>query len=224
MRGQRRPAPRDHRRAAARHRARQPGSTCSPSGLDRFDAALDDDLATVPRGGAAFKAVRGEYGSGKTFFARWLAERAKRRGLRHRRGPDLRDRDPAAPAGDGLPPAHRAAAHRRRSRERACGRSSTPGSSPWRRTCSPTARSPTTTRRRSAAAVDAAAGAAARPRSRRTHPGVRRGAARLPAGARRRRRRHRRRADRLARRPAARRRRGASGPPGSRATSTTSAP
>jgi hypothetical protein len=35
----------------------------------------------VTRGGAAFHAVRGEYGSGKTFFARWLGERAKRRGL-----------------------------------------------------------------------------------------------------------------------------------------------
>ncbi len=50
-------------------------------GLDRFVAALDDDLATVARGGAAFHAIRGEYGSGKTFFARWLAERAKRAGL-----------------------------------------------------------------------------------------------------------------------------------------------
>ncbi|MCC9307570.1 BREX system ATP-binding protein BrxD [Kitasatospora sp. RB6PN24] len=50
-------------------------------GLDRFASALDDDLATVARGGAAFHAIRGEYGSGKTFFARWLAERAKRAGL-----------------------------------------------------------------------------------------------------------------------------------------------
>lgn len=50
-------------------------------GLDRFERALDDDLAVVARGGAAFHAVRGEYGSGKTFFARWLAERAKRTGL-----------------------------------------------------------------------------------------------------------------------------------------------
>ncbi|MFD6324790.1 BREX system ATP-binding protein BrxD [Streptomyces sp. NPDC058442] len=50
-------------------------------GLERFEDALDDDLATVARGGAAFHALRGEYGSGKTFFARWLAERAKRRGL-----------------------------------------------------------------------------------------------------------------------------------------------
>jgi hypothetical protein len=50
-------------------------------GLDRFEAAVDDELSTVVDGGAVFKAVRGEYGSGKTFFSRWLAERAKRRGL-----------------------------------------------------------------------------------------------------------------------------------------------
>ncbi|MCX4587036.1 BREX system ATP-binding protein BrxD [Streptomyces sp. NBC_01481] len=50
-------------------------------GLDKFTEALDDDLVTVARGGAAFHAIRGEYGSGKTFFARWLAERAKRAGL-----------------------------------------------------------------------------------------------------------------------------------------------
>jgi hypothetical protein len=50
-------------------------------GLDRFTTALDDDIATVAGGGAAFHAIRGEYGSGKTFFARWLAERAKRAGL-----------------------------------------------------------------------------------------------------------------------------------------------
>lgn len=50
-------------------------------GLDRFATAMDEDLDTVARGGAAFHAVRGEYGSGKTFFARWLAERAKSRGL-----------------------------------------------------------------------------------------------------------------------------------------------
>ncbi|MFB8177742.1 BREX system ATP-binding protein BrxD [Streptomyces sp. NPDC055966] len=50
-------------------------------GLDRFTGALEGDVATVARGGAAFHAIRGEYGSGKTFFARWLAERAKRAGL-----------------------------------------------------------------------------------------------------------------------------------------------
>jgi hypothetical protein len=50
-------------------------------GLDRFTRAIDEELATVAAGGAVFKAVRGEYGSGKTFFIRWLAERAKRRGF-----------------------------------------------------------------------------------------------------------------------------------------------
>jgi len=50
-------------------------------GLDRFAAAIDDDLDRVAGGGSVFKAVRGEYGAGKTFFARWLAERAKQRGF-----------------------------------------------------------------------------------------------------------------------------------------------
>ncbi|MBF6231830.1 BREX system ATP-binding protein BrxD [Nocardia farcinica] len=49
------------------------------TGLDGFEAALDTELDTVESGGAVFKAVRGEYGSGKTFFSRWLGERAKRR-------------------------------------------------------------------------------------------------------------------------------------------------
>lgn len=50
-------------------------------GLDRFIPALDEDLERVAGGGSVFKAVRGEYGAGKTFFTRWLAERAKRRGF-----------------------------------------------------------------------------------------------------------------------------------------------
>lgn len=48
-------------------------------GLDLFDAALHDELAAVTAGGGSFKAVRGEYGSGKTFFVRWLQEQAKRK-------------------------------------------------------------------------------------------------------------------------------------------------
>ncbi|MBM0255986.1 BREX system ATP-binding protein BrxD [Micromonospora sp. 4G55] len=47
-------------------------------GLDRFAGAVGEDLDTVTAGGSVFKAVRGEYGSGKTFFTRWIAERAKR--------------------------------------------------------------------------------------------------------------------------------------------------
>ncbi|MCK9895421.1 BREX system ATP-binding protein BrxD [Frankia sp. AgB32] len=50
-------------------------------GLDRFERAAADDLAAAAGGGSVFKAVRGEYGSGKTFFTRWLAERAKKAGL-----------------------------------------------------------------------------------------------------------------------------------------------
>lgn len=50
-------------------------------GLGRFEAALDLELDSVKSGGAVFKAVRGEYGSGKTFFSRWLGERAKRLGM-----------------------------------------------------------------------------------------------------------------------------------------------
>src|SRR5438128_12651382 len=50
-------------------------------GLDRFEPAVDEELALGARGGSVFKAVRGEYGSGKTFFSRWLQERAKRLGF-----------------------------------------------------------------------------------------------------------------------------------------------
>ncbi len=49
-------------------------------GLERFGPALDAELDAVAGGSAVFKAVRGEYGSGKTFFTRHLAERALRRG------------------------------------------------------------------------------------------------------------------------------------------------
>ncbi|WAP58296.1 BREX system ATP-binding protein BrxD [Streptomyces sp. S465] len=49
------------------------------TGLERFEKALDAELGAVESGASVFKAVRGEYGSGKTFFTRWLGERAKRR-------------------------------------------------------------------------------------------------------------------------------------------------
>ena len=38
-------------------------------------------MLAVKGGGAVFKAVRGEYGCGKTFFARWLADRARKLGF-----------------------------------------------------------------------------------------------------------------------------------------------
>lgn len=50
-------------------------------GMDRYQEAIDQEFDAVRAGGGMFKAVRGEYGSGKTFFARWLQERAKRASL-----------------------------------------------------------------------------------------------------------------------------------------------
>lgn len=47
-------------------------------GLERFQEAFTDELGKVSAGGACFKAIRGEYGSGKTFCARWMQEHAKR--------------------------------------------------------------------------------------------------------------------------------------------------
>lgn len=50
-------------------------------GIDGFAATLDEELAAVAAGRGGFKAVRGEYGTGKTFFGRWLQERARGRGF-----------------------------------------------------------------------------------------------------------------------------------------------
>lgn len=50
-------------------------------GMERFEATLEAELDAAARGRGAFKAVRGEYGSGKTFFARWLQERARGAGF-----------------------------------------------------------------------------------------------------------------------------------------------
>lgn len=50
-------------------------------GLERFEGAIDEELDRVASGGGVFKAIRGEYGTGKTFFVRWLEERAKSRGF-----------------------------------------------------------------------------------------------------------------------------------------------
>ncbi len=47
-------------------------------GLSPFEKTVDDDLRRVQEGGSAFKAIRGDYGCGKTFFSRWLQQRARR--------------------------------------------------------------------------------------------------------------------------------------------------
>lgn len=59
----------------------QAGLDALAVGLDRFAATVDDELAQVEKGAAVFKAVRGDYGCGKTFFVRWLQERAIKRGF-----------------------------------------------------------------------------------------------------------------------------------------------
>jgi hypothetical protein len=50
-------------------------------GLSHFERTVNDELESVRAGGTKFKAVRGEYGGGKTFFARWVQERAKHLGF-----------------------------------------------------------------------------------------------------------------------------------------------
>jgi len=50
-------------------------------GLDRFDGSVSDELDRVAAGGACFKAIRGDYGCGKTFLARWLQNQALQRGF-----------------------------------------------------------------------------------------------------------------------------------------------
>lgn len=50
-------------------------------GLDQLAPTLDEELSQCAAGRGRFKAVRGEYGTGKTFFSRWMQERARQRGF-----------------------------------------------------------------------------------------------------------------------------------------------
>jgi len=50
-------------------------------GIAAFGSTLTEELASVASGRGGFKAVRGEYGTGKTFFGRWLQERARSMGF-----------------------------------------------------------------------------------------------------------------------------------------------
>lgn len=50
-------------------------------GLARFEDAIDEEITHAALGNGVFKAVRGEYGSGKTFFSRWIQHRAQGRGF-----------------------------------------------------------------------------------------------------------------------------------------------
>jgi hypothetical protein len=47
-------------------------------GLDRFGPTIDEEVGRAASGGGVFKCIRGEWGSGKTFASRWIAERARR--------------------------------------------------------------------------------------------------------------------------------------------------
>jgi P-loop Domain of unknown function (DUF2791) len=59
----------------------QRGLDCLAVGLGHFQSSIAVELANVAQGGAVFKAVRGDYGCGKTFFGRWVQENAKKNGF-----------------------------------------------------------------------------------------------------------------------------------------------
>ncbi|TVQ95978.1 MAG: BREX system ATP-binding protein BrxD [Deltaproteobacteria bacterium] len=50
-------------------------------GLERLEETFRRELERVATGRGHFKAIRGEYGAGKTFCVRWLTERARRMGF-----------------------------------------------------------------------------------------------------------------------------------------------
>lgn len=50
-------------------------------GIDNLAPTFAAELDVVAAGGVGFKAIRGEYGAGKTFVTRWLAEQARQRGF-----------------------------------------------------------------------------------------------------------------------------------------------
>jgi hypothetical protein len=47
-------------------------------GLEPFRRPLEEELHRAGEGGCGFKAIRGEYGCGKTFFSRWLQQEARK--------------------------------------------------------------------------------------------------------------------------------------------------
>ena len=97
--------PRDHRRPAQGHRpAAGPGLLRRRPGPLRARRSTRS-WRTWPQGGVGVQGGAGRLRLRQDVL-RPLAPGARQaEGLRHRRGPDLRDRDAAAPAGDRLPPA-----------------------------------------------------------------------------------------------------------------------
>jgi hypothetical protein len=50
-------------------------------GMEKFSTAIQEELGRVTAGNGVFKAVRGDYGAGKTFFARWVQGEAMKSGF-----------------------------------------------------------------------------------------------------------------------------------------------
>ena len=50
-------------------------------GMERFQKAFDEELDAVSAGRGVFKALRGDFGGGKSFAARWLQQTALKRGF-----------------------------------------------------------------------------------------------------------------------------------------------
>lgn len=50
-------------------------------GTERFERALSEELDRCAAGGSVFKALRGDFGCGKSFTARWYQQQAMRRGF-----------------------------------------------------------------------------------------------------------------------------------------------
>ena len=50
-------------------------------GTDRFDRSLQEELDRCAAGGSVFKALRGDFGCGKSFTARWYQQQALQRGF-----------------------------------------------------------------------------------------------------------------------------------------------
>ena len=61
-------------------------------GLNRFEGVIADELADVAQGGAAFKAVRGDYGCGKTFSGAGCRSLPRNKALPHQRSKSPRRR------------------------------------------------------------------------------------------------------------------------------------
>jgi len=67
-------------------------------GLEQFHGTLTEELEAVKAGGTKFKAVRGEYGTGKTFFLPLAGRASQATWFRNCGSTGLRDRDASASA------------------------------------------------------------------------------------------------------------------------------